>query len=347
MANLVIKLTRLVLFKSDEVGPRQTSYLLVVFLPPMHQIQRNAMKQSPSERFSRTIMYHDLLWKLEINMTFNNREKDWTAMWAWVLIEAMLCKQVCQRAFKTHQALNQEGSPINRVNIAFVSSRYIRNHRAHVQIQLWIQVQCPIKKTSRAQITDCQKHTLTDKQLPAYLFLPLDVRHLVSCLESGGSMANKKLIRRQLNVHVCRLNVANLTAQNSRLKIFRNTIQWLKDLKHQWIILSRHKKQFVCLIFGDVLRFVWWPVFRVHDVQRRARELARNFGFHLICLKQGCDVRWFPSPKELLHATTLRLLFGLWQRSFGCRPLGEPHIQCFFFCEKKTLTWPGVCLINR
>lgn len=71
-----IKQSVLVLFKSDEVGPRQTSYLLVVFLPPMHQIQRNAMKQSPSERFSRTIMYHDLLWKLEINMTFNNREKD-------------------------------------------------------------------------------------------------------------------------------------------------------------------------------------------------------------------------------------------------------------------------------
>ena len=204
------------------------------------------------------------------------------------------------------------------------------------------------QKTSRAQITDCQKHTLTDKQLPAYLFLPLDVRHLVSCLESGGSMANKKLIRRQLNVHVRRLNVANLTAQNSRLKIFRNTIQWLKDLKHQWIILSRHKKQFVCLIFG-----VWRSplcLMTCFSCPWRTASCPRTCPEFWLPLDMSEARLWcplVPQSKRVVarhhsHASLRALAKELWVQAPGW----TSH-SMFFFAKKKSLTWPGVCLINR
>ena len=159
-------------------------------------------------------------------------------------------------------------------------------------------------------------------------------------------MANKKLIRRQLNVHVGCLKIAKLDSKKFKIERYQEphcdmvlTLVWL-NLNHQWTIWSRHQKELECLVFHDVLWFVCYSVFHIHDIKRCAREFSWDFGFNLICLEQWFDLCWLTIPKELLHATTLRLLFGLWQRNFGRGSLGEPQICWFkwFFCEENLMT---------
>ena len=70
-----------------------------------------------------------------LKSTWHSSTEKKIGMWAWVLLEAMLCQQVCQRASKTHIVPSTKKDRQSIELSSYIAlSRYIHDYWAHIQI---------------------------------------------------------------------------------------------------------------------------------------------------------------------------------------------------------------------